>query len=298
MKWLLDSGDPEEFKEISELLKSENDILWGATTNPSLIAKKLSEKKLTQKELFEEQKRIVLEILDVVPGAVSAEVYADSSTSFEQMIEQGLELSSWHKRVVVKLPTTTEGFKARTELRKQGIAINNTLVFSQQQIFAICLHEKIIQQTYDPKEGDFLPFISPFVGRLDDQGQDGMQLIEYGMNIKDGFKFGLWMLESSVRRVEHIKRGLEAHCEIATIPAKVYKEWFALNNEQIESLDPFSYAKNLQAIDQWTPSSKLLEISTIEQFESAISTRELDMFHPLTDTGIERFSADWNALIK
>lgn len=297
MKWLLDSGDPNEFREISDLLASKNEILWGATTNPSLIAKKLSGKKLTQKELYEQQKELVLEILGIVPGAVSAEVYADKNTGFEQMVEQGLEISKWHERVVVKLPTTAEGFKARTQLRKRGVIINNTLVFSQQQIFAICLHEKIIQQTFNPQAGDFPPFISPFVGRLDDQNEDGMELVEYGMNIKEGFEFELWMLESSVRKVEHVKRGLEAHSELATIPAKVYKEWLALSDHQKDSLDPNSYAESLQAIEQWNPSSKLLQISTIEELDSAISTKELDIAHSLTDTGIERFSADWNALI-
>lgn len=297
MKFLLDSGDPQEYEELSKLLKEKDNQLWGSTTNPSLIAKKLSGKKVSQTELFELQKHIVMEILHIVPGAVSAEVYADSQTKASEMIAQGQEIATWNKRVVVKLPTTIEGFKARTQLRKEGVTVNNTLVFSQEQIFAICLHEKIIQQTYNPKAGEFPPFISPFVGRIDDKGIDGMQLVEYGMNIKKEFDFPLWMLEASVRRAEHIKRGFEAQSELVTVPAKIAKEWFALSEDEKWSLDPFPYSKGLEPMLPWKPSEKLKNIQTIEDFGAAIQNRTLDISHPLTDTGIERFAADWNALI-
>ena len=200
-KFLLDSGDPDEFRLISNLAKENNSQLWGATTNPTLIAKKLSgpstslrgnNKKLSQKEAFQLQKQIVLEILDLVPGAVSAEVYADQKTKASEMIEQGKEIAAWHRRIVVKLPTTIEGFKARTQLRKNGIMINNTLVFSQQQVFAICLHEQIIQREFGPitpKANGWQCFVSPFVGRLDDINQNGMQLVENSMKMKNEFGF-------------------------------------------------------------------------------------------------------------
>ncbi|MBI1982344.1 MAG: hypothetical protein HYS68_02060, partial [Candidatus Levybacteria bacterium] len=223
--FLLDSGDPLEFSEIAELFKQNSTSLWGATTNPSLIAKsaswRIANKKVTQEEAFDLQKEIVLEIAKIVPGAVSAEVYADKNTKAHEMIEQGKEIKKWSEKIVVKLPTTIEGFKARTELRKAGIPINNTLVFSQEQIFAICLHEQIIQKTFgslvnpEPAEG-YPPFISPFVGRLDDKGIDGMMLVEHGMKIKKLFEVKLWMLEASVRKPEHIKRGTNAKVELLT----------------------------------------------------------------------------------
>jgi len=297
MKFLLDSGDPQEYKELSELANLNKNQLWGSTTNPSLIAKKLSGKKVSQKEAYELQKQIVLEILHLVEGAVSAEVYADKSTPAEQMIEQGMEISKWNNRVVVKLPTNLEGLKARTELRKQGVPINNTLVFSQQQIFAICLHEKLIQQLYNPKDAPFPPFISPFVGRLDDKGLDGMQLVEYGMEIKNSFDFDMWMLESSVRSAEHIKRGILAQSDIATIPAKVMRSWLEMSDEEKDTIDPFEYSKNLKEIEKWEPSDELKKISSLEQFIAALETNKLDIQHELTDTGLERFAADWNALI-
>lgn len=111
-KFLLDSGDPDEYREIAKLAKDHGSELWGSTTNPTLIAKTILNKKFTQDEAFQLQKEIVLEIVRLLPGAVSAEVYADESTTADEMIAQGREIATWHQRVVVKLPTTLEGFKA------------------------------------------------------------------------------------------------------------------------------------------------------------------------------------------
>ena len=158
----------------------------GGTTNPSLIAKKLAGEKVTQDEAFFKQKEIIFELLEIVPGAVSAEVYADMTTPAEAMVEQGREIAKWHERIHVKLPTTIEGFKARTVLRQLGIPTNNTLVFSQEQIFAICLHEEIIQRQ-TPIKNTWPPFISPFVGRLDDLDFNGMDLIADGIKLKKMF---------------------------------------------------------------------------------------------------------------
>jgi transaldolase len=301
-KFLLDSGDPKEYMEIAELAKKQNSEIWGATTNPTLIAKTLTGKKLTQDEAFKLQKEIVMEILGIVPGAVSAEVYADESTTAEQMIKQGEEIATWDKRIYVKLPTTTEAFKARTALREKNIPINNTLVFSQQQIFAICLHEQIIQKTNTNGQNQWPPFISPFVGRIDDKGEKGMQLIENGMKIKELFltedkKPITWMLSSSIRKIEHIKQTIDTNSEIMTAPAKAYREWFALSKEQRETLDTITYLKNLKDIPYWEPPQKLEKITTIEKFMEEIQTNQLDIRHPLTDAGIIRFAADWKAIL-
>lgn len=295
-KFLLDSADITEFREISSLLKKSGYELWGATTNPTLVAKLASpNNKITQKEAFDFQKKLVLEILDIAVGSVSAEVYADQSTTAEEMVKQGLEISQWHKRVSVKVPTTFEGFKARTELRKKGISVNNTLVFSQQQIFAICLHEKIIQELYQPN-GTFPPFISPFVGRLDDTNQDGMMLVENGMKIKENFNYEVWMLEASVRKPEHIERGIISEVELITAPAKAYKEWLLEPKDQL--IDVMDYAQNLEIVPYWNPSKELMEIDSIEGFESAIQSGQLVITHPLTEKGIIRFAQDWHAILK
>lgn len=290
-KFLLDSGDPDEYRALSKITKDAGSELWGSTTNPSLIAKKLAGKKLTVKEAFSLQKDLVLEILSIVPGAVSAEVYSEATTPAADMIEQGREIATWHQRVVVKLPTTLEGFKARTTLRKEKIMTNNTLVFSQEQIFAICLHEHIIQNLYGPTDELFPPFISPFVGRLDDTSEDGMSLVEHGMRIKDSFGVGIWMLEASVRTPDHIKRGIDVGTELLTAPMKIYEEWFAKKDE------PLGYTKGLTPIAIWTPTKELTDITTIEDFMRAITTDKLNISHPLTEKGITKFVEDWKTIL-
>lgn len=298
IKFLLDSGDPEEYKTVAKLAKRNGSLLWGGTTNPTLIAKKLKGKKISLKKAFELQKKTVLEILDIVPGAVSAEVYADKRTTEEEMIKQGEEIAGWHKRVAVKLPTTIEGFKARTALRKQGICINNTLVFSQEQIFAVFLHEQIIQQIYDPKEKSWHPFISPFVGRLDDIGQDGMMLVEDGMEIKQKFDFPVWMLAASIRRVEHVYRAMLAGCDLITAPSDIYCEWFSLLLKEKDAIDPARYAKSLKTIAYWKPPKQLLSIETPKEFVTALESGKLNISHPLTDKGVSRFAKDWRSILK
>lgn len=296
-RFILDSGDPDEYRAISILANSNGQKLWGGTTNPTLIAKSASRRiagqKFTDKEAFELQKKIVLELLTIVPGAVSAEVYADPETKASEMIQQGKEIASWDKRIYVKLPTTIEGFKARSQLRKEKIPINNTLVFSQEQIFAICLHEQIMQNEYE-LIGKHPCFISPFVGRLDDIGIDGMTLVENGMKIKEKYSFKCWMLEASVRQLEHMQRGILCKTELITAPAKVYKEWFMLTNEQKNVLKASTDSK---PIKQWWPDDNLLSINSEADFFKAIESNILDISHPLTDQGIIRFASDWKSIL-
>lgn len=301
-KFLLDSGDAQEYIEIARLARAQNSEIWGATTNPTLIAKALTGKKLTQREAYELQKEIVIEILGIVTGAVSAEVYADESTTAEEMIAQGKEIATWDERIFVKLPTTLEGFKARTALRESNIPINNTLVFSQQQIFAITLHEKIMRDT-DKKIGNAWPsFISPFVGRLDDRGQDGMQLIKNGMKINKLFVIEdtqplTWILAASIRTAAHIKRCIALNVDTITAPAKTYREWFMLTQKQKDDLDVSSAVKGLADILYWQPPQELIEIKTIPEFMDTIQSNKLDIRHELTTTGLQRFAADWKAII-
>lgn len=297
-KFLLDSGDPNDYQEIIGLAKKADFEIWGATTNPSLIAKKLVNKKPTFDEAFELQRQIVMEIVELVPGAVSAEVYADENTSGENMARQGLEIANWSEKVVVKLPTTIEGFKARAELRKNGVSTNNTLVFSQEQIFAICLHEKLVQKTFNPPESKYPPFISPFVGRLDDVGENGMDLIKNGMKVKALFEnVKLWMLEASVRRTEHLKKGMEVNSELITAPGKVYREWFGMTKLQRDKLNANDYANELKPINYWQPQPELLAIDSLEALMAALESGQLNIQHPLTDKGLIRFAEDWRTIL-
>ena len=300
-KFILDSGDVMEYKEIKHLARQGNSELWGSTTNPSLIAKSaehiLQGKKLTMEEAFDLQRKIVAEILHIVPGAVSAEVYADRETKAEEMIKQGREIARWDSRIVVKLPTTIEGFKARTILRQESILTNNTLVFSQEQIYAICLHEEIIQRNFTP-QSKWPPFISPFVGRIDDHEFEGMDLVREGMRLKKLFNTPLWMLEASVRKIDDIREGIGLHTELITAPAKVYREWFSLTESQRSEVKHVSDEEILNSIPEWKPPIEFLTTSSMDDFYRLIESGTLNINHPLTDSGIARFVNDWKAILK
>lgn len=296
-KFLLDSGDPEEYKELSALAKEKGSEVWGSTTNPSLIAKKLAGQKVAPQEAFGLQKDLVMQILEVIPGAVSAEVYADMNTPAENMAEQGREIASWHERVVVKLPTTIEGFKARTLLRKENIAINNTLVFSQEQVFAICLHEQLMNKQYGPQRNNLPAFISPFVGRLDDKGQNGLSFLQNAIHVQKLFEKDLtWMLEASIRHVSHLKAGIDMQCDLLTIPAKVLHEWFTLSSKEQATIDTHA-PQGLTDIPVWIPTDSLRDIQTEDNFMNAITSGQLNIHHELTDAGIEKFVADWKNIL-
>ncbi len=295
-RFILDSGLVSEYKDISTLAQKHHTELWGATTNPTLIAKNFAGKKISTKEAFALQKEIVMEILGIVPGAVSAEVYADAQTSAKDMIEQGRDIATWSNRIVVKLPTNREGFIARTELRKNSIPVNNTLVFSQEQIFAICLHEKIAEKSFGPLHNEWPSFISPFVGRLDDIGLNGMDLVTHGMKIKEIVGAKLWMLEASVRNMHHFAKGLDLSSELITVPAKVYHEWFALSATEKQAHTAES-PTNLSRIPFWQPPNELIEIDSIQAFMETIDNKKLNIQHDLTDKGLVKFAEDWNAVI-
>ncbi len=297
-KFLLDSGDPQEYRQTKKLLSEKGSELWGSTTNPSLIAKKLTGQKVSFDDAFYKlQRQIIEEILSIVPGAVSGEVYAAKDTTFEQMVEQGRQIASWGDRVVVKLPTTLEGFKARTELRKLGICINNTLVFSQQQAFAITLHEKLMNQLYGKPNSDWPSFISPFVGRLDDIGENGMDMVKHAVElVKKHFEPDTtWMLEASIRNATHLKQGLDLQVDLETVPSKVFTEWFGMSDDQQNAVVTENPA--LKPIPAWEVPQELLAIKTIDEFMEVVTSGKLDITHPLTDKGIDRFVADWSAIL-
>lgn len=214
------------------------------------------------------------------------------------MIEQGREIATWHPRIVVKLPTTLEGFKARTALRQEGIPINNTLVFSQEQSFAITLHEKIMTNTYGKPRTDWPCFISPFLGRLDDKGENGLSFLNHATTTLHTL-FGTdtcWMLAASLRNARHMKGSLLSRAELITAPSKVYKEWFALSDEEQQNLS-VQPESELTEIPIWQPHESLLHITTIEAFMHALEEGRLDISHPLTTAGIEKFVEDWQEIL-
>lgn len=197
---------------------------------------------------------------------------------------------------VVKLPTTLAGFKARTELRKLGIPVNNTLVFSQEQVFAICLHEALIQKLFSPKPSLYPCFISPFVGRLDDSGENGMDIIRHTMRLKAMFTTPLWSLEASVRTLSHMAKGLALQTELITAPAAIYKEWLLLPLEEKQRHEEEAEAGI--ALSPWNPPIELGQILDMEGFDKYLASNILDIRHELTDKGIVKFTQDWQTILQ
>ncbi|MFA5990979.1 MAG: transaldolase family protein [Candidatus Doudnabacteria bacterium] len=271
-KLFLDSGDPKETKEALALLGK----LDGQTTNPSLIAKNPDAvgKKFSNEEIYSFYEKVVKEISNQIPnGSVSIEVYADSATLAEAMVEQGLKFYSWIPNAHIKLPTTAEGLKAASMLTKQGIRVNMTLVFSQAQAAAI------YAATKGAKKGDV--FVSPFVGRLDDRQENGMDLIK---NILEMYKTGdghVEVLSASIRSLEHFAKTIELGCDLITAPLKAYKEWIEAGSPERGQGE----GENLKPI-------------TYEEISLDKSWQEYNIVHELTDKGLAKFAADWNNLIK
>jgi transaldolase len=210
MKFFLDTGNVEEIKQA---------YAWGqvdgVTTNPSLVAKE-----------GRDFKQLVHEITSIVPGPVSAEVIA---LDYEGMLKEAREYSKWAPNVVVKLPLTENGLRAVKTVTEEGIKTNVTLCFSANQALLAA------------RAG--ATYISPFVGRLDDIGQDGMALIEEIVDIYGNYGYETQILVASVRHPIHVTQAARLGAHVATMPFKVLQQMFK---------------------------------------------------HPLTDSGIEKFLADWN----
>ena len=190
MKLFLDTANTNQVAEIALW-----GILDGVTTNPSLVAKEGKDFKET-----------VLKMCELVP-CVSAQVTA---TDAEGMIKQGEEYASWHKHIVVKVPMIVDGLKAIKHLSSKKIKTNCTLVFSVNQAILAA------------KAGATM--ISPFIGRLDDAGQIGMDLIRDIMEAWSHYYFATEVLVASTRNPEHIKEAAIAGAHICTIPYKVFTE--------------------------------------------------------------------------
>lgn len=195
MKFFVDTA---EVKEIIEL--ASTGLLDGVTTNPSLIAKS-----------GRDFKQVISEICAIVPGPVSAEVAA---TDYDGMVREGETLAAIAKNVAIKVPLTWDGIRACSYFSKKGVMVNVTLCFSAAQAILAA------------KAG--ASFISPFVGRLDDVGQDGLRLINEICQIYSMYPaFRTEVLVASVRNPIHIVESAKMGAHVATIPPSVIKQLFA-----------------------------------------------------------------------
>jgi transaldolase len=209
MKFFADTADIGEIRELSDM-----GLLDGVTTNPSLVAK-------TGRDF----KDIIREICAIVEGPVSAEVTALEA---DGMLVEGRRLAELAPNVAVKVPMTWDGLKACRALSQAGTKVNVTLCFNANQALLAA------------KAG--AAFISPFIGRLDDASEDGMEVIDEIRQIYDNYDFETEILAASIRSVNHVKFAALAGADVATVPPAVLKALVK---------------------------------------------------HPLTDKGIELFTADW-----
>ena len=192
LRIFLDTANVDEVRQAARM-----GAISGVTTNPSLAAKEGIGTSAGYREA-------VLEIADIVDGPISVEVV---SLDAESMIEEGWGIAQWHANVVVKLPSTQAGFEAMAQLSGEGVKINQTLCFSANQALV------------GAQAGASM--VSPFVGRLDDQGQDGMSLVEDIVKIFKGYPISTEVLAASIRHPVHCLMAARAGAHIATIPFKV-----------------------------------------------------------------------------
>lgn len=276
-KIFLDSGDPNETRAALDLLG----FLDGQTTNPTLIAKNPSAQerikagnKFTSEEIFSFYKNVVSEISTLIPeGSVSIEVYADAQTKSETLWKQAQEMNAWIKNAHIKLPITSEGLKTAELCTAQGIHVNLTLCFNQMQAAAV------FAATRGAQKGDV--FVSPFIGRLDAIGVNGMDLIN---NISKMFlesDHHVEVLAASTRTMDHFLLCLENNVDIITAPFSLLKQW----------------AEAGMPLSGGTPSTTLSPL-TFETVDLTQTFGSYNISHELTDKGLAKFCADWNALIQ
>lgn len=204
MKFFLDTANVDQIKRINDL-----GLCDGVTTNPSLIKKE-----------GRDFKEVVTEIASIVDGPISAEV---TSYDYEEMVKEALEISKWAENIVVKIPMTEDGLKAINTLSKKGIKTNCTLIFS------------VSQGLMAAKAG--ATYISPFVGRIDDMGEDGGELIYNLKQVLDNYGLKAEIIAASIRTNKHLEDAALAGAHIVTIPGNLFEKLWThpLTSQGIEN---------------------------------------------------------------
>jgi transaldolase len=189
MEIFLDTANIEEIRQGAKL-----GVVSGVTTNPSLVSK----------EGTADYEAVVKEICSIIPGPVSAEVVVEGT---EAMIEQARKIAAWATNVVIKIPASAEGLEVTSALAKEKIKVNFTLCFSLNQALLGALAGAA--------------FVSPFVGRLDDAGHDGMEVVRDIVDVFDYYQLPAKVIAASIRHPEHCLAAAKAGAHIATVPYKV-----------------------------------------------------------------------------
>lgn len=287
-KIYLDSGDPLETRKAKGLLG----YLDGQTTNPSLVVKNpdiqkflATGKKLKETELLAEYKRIIEALNKELAGPISVEVYADWDTKAAEMLKQAENMFTWGRNIYMKFPTIPEGVKAANEFVKKGGRVNMTLVFDETQAAAV------YSATVETKQP---AFVSPFIGRWDDRGYNGLDLVKNILKMYKKFdkqrkqkKSHVLVLAASIRSLDHLYASIFLKADIATIPLKLIQEWiheetwipdehYRLKEDGLKSL-----------IYEDMPLKQNFQDYVIEKKEG-----------DLLDEGLNKFVKDWKNLIE
>jgi transaldolase len=283
-KILVDGGDPDETLRVKKLLG----FVDGQTTNPSLIAKNpdiqqrtRSGHTLTPEEEMGEYRKIVQAISPLVGDAgVSIEVFADLDTRAEEMLAQGEEMFSWIPNAYIKYPCTHEGLKAAEMSVRQEIRVNMTLCFSQEQAAAV----------YAATKGSKEPvYVSPFVGRLDDRGENGIDVVK---NIKTMYRNGdghVHVLAASIRHLDHLLASFALDVELVTVPEIVLGKWASSNFPM--PAEGFTYKTA-------GPNREPLKQIPYKALDLSRPWQSFNIAHELTTKGIQKFVADYRSTLK
>lgn len=277
-KIFLDGGDPQEAERIIKTLG----FLDGQTTNPTLISrnpkviKRLEEGHyFSGDEILENYRSIVNQFSSLIPdGSISIEVNADKDTTADAMLTQAREMFSWIPNAHIKLPTIHEGLRAAEQAIKEDIRVNMTLTFTQEQAAAV--HSA----TKGALKGSV--FVSPFIGRLDGMGYNGMGLIENIMKMYRQENSHVELLVASVRTMEHFLMSLHLQADIVTCPYKILKQWADDGAHMPDS--NFEY-----------DASKFKSI-VYKEIDLKKPWHEIGFTHELIDKGVAAFAEDWTKL--
>lgn len=273
----LDGADLNEMTFMQEKLG----FIDGQTTNPSNFVKALKKEKgeeefrVDEETLYQLYRERVEAISALVPeGSVSIEVYAAVDTPAAQMIAQGREMNTWIPNAHIKLPITTAGLEAAKTLTSEGIRVNMTLCFTQEQAAAV------YAATRGAKRGDV--FISPFIGRVNDKGRNGMDVIKNILKMYEAGDGHVMVLAASIRNVEQLSEAIAVGSDITTSYWKAIEAW-ADAGMPVKKPEEFDHP-DLVAIPY-------------EDISLDNNWRDYDIGHEMTDDGLRRFVADWEGVL-
>jgi len=276
----LDSGDWQDTTKALDALG----FLDGQTTNPSLIAKSPTAiarletgKKFEKSELLDFYQQTVQHIQVLIPeGSVSIEVFADANSTDSELLKQAKQMQSWAKNNHIKFPIVKAGVQAASQIVVDSGSVNMTLCFNQSQ--ALAVHLAMSGATLTNQV-----LISPFVGRLNDQGLDGLSLIKNIQRMYNLLNSPVQILAASIRSLEDFLELLAMEVDIITAPVNILEEWGKLGMPIPEPKSSLR-SGNLKSIDYL-------------EFAPESNWQNLSLEDSMTDMGLVKFVKDWNALI-